>query len=60
MGYVLYWGIGEDRLNNSVMIYDQSKYELRAMNKGQKYFYQVEAFNENGVSQPSIMISDNP
>lgn len=53
MGYVLYWGIAEDRLNNSVMIYDENRYELRALNKGQEYYYQVEAFNENGISKRS-------
>lgn len=51
MGYVLYWGIREDRLNNSAMIYDKNSYELRALNKGQRYYYQVEAFNENGISE---------
>lgn len=57
-GYVLYWGIAKDRLNNSVMIYDQNQYELRALNKGQKYFYQVEAFNENGISEKSKILTD--
>ncbi len=57
-GYVLYWGIKENRLNNSVMIYGQNEYELRALNKGQKYFYQVEAFNENGISEKSKIVSN--
>ncbi len=51
MGYVLYWGIDENKLNNSVLIYDINEYELRALNKGQEYFLQLEAFNENGISQ---------
>src|SRR5690554_1955230 len=50
MGYVLYWGIEPDKLNNSVMIYDASAYELRALNKGVDYFFAIEAFNENGIS----------
>ena len=57
-GYVLYWGIAEDRLNNSVMIYDQNSYELRALNTGVDYFYQVEAFNENGISKKSLIIKN--
>lgn len=56
MGYVLYWGIAADKLNNSVMIYDKNSYELRALNKGQKYFFRVEAFNENGISERSEII----
>ncbi len=58
MGYVLYWGIRTDRLNNSVTIYNQSEYELRALNKGQRYFYRIEAFNENGISKSSRVLSD--
>ena len=50
MGYVLYWGIEPDKLNNSVMIYDASAYELRALNRGVDYFFALEAFNENGIS----------
>ncbi len=51
MGYTLYWGIAEKKLNNSVMIYGDNNYELRALNKGQEYFLQLEAFNENGISK---------
>ncbi len=58
MGYVLYWGISPDRLNNSVMIYDKSSYELRALNKGQTYYFQVEAFNENGISEKSNILKN--
>ncbi|NLY24013.1 MAG: fibronectin type III domain-containing protein [Bacteroidales bacterium] len=50
MEYVLYWGIEPDKLNNSVMIYDASAYELRALNRGVDYFFAIEAFNENGIS----------
>lgn len=56
MGYVLYWGIRQDRLNNSVMIYGDNSYELRALNVDQEYFYQVEAFNENGISEKSEIL----
>ncbi|RED96181.1 family 43 glycosylhydrolase [Marinoscillum furvescens] len=57
MGYVVYWGIAPDRLNNSVMIYDQSEYALRALNKGVDYYLQVEAFNENGISKKSKLLT---
>lgn len=51
MGYVVYWGIDEDKLNNSVLMYEKPEYELRALNRDQAYYFQVEAFNENGISQ---------
>jgi len=57
-GYVLYWGIRPDRLNNSVMIYDGSSYELRALNVDQDYYYQLEAFNENGISEQTKILND--
>jgi len=37
-------------------MYDQASYELRALNTDQGYYYQVEAFNENGISERSEII----
>jgi len=56
MGYVLYWGIEPDKLNNSAMIYNDTSYELRALTKGQGYYLAVEAFNENGISSLTEII----
>ncbi len=56
-GYVLYWGISPDKLNLSVLLYDTPGYELRALNTDQTYYYQVEAFNENGISKKSDILS---
>ncbi|MBD3615994.1 MAG: family 43 glycosylhydrolase [Gracilimonas sp.] len=55
-GYVIYWGIEEESLNLSAMIYGETGYELRALNTGQGYYYQVEAFNENGISEKSEIV----
>lgn len=55
MGYVIYWGIEEESLNLSAMMYGKPGYELRALNTDQAYYYQVEAFNENGISARSEM-----
>ena len=56
-GYVLYWGIKADKLNNSVLIYDKNNYDLKALNIDSEYFFQVEAFNEDGISEKSEVIS---
>ncbi|UJH66367.1 family 43 glycosylhydrolase [Allomuricauda sp. SCSIO 65647] len=56
-GYVVYWGIHADKLNLSALLYDEPNYELRALNTDQKYYYQVEAFNENGISKRSEIIA---
>ena len=55
-GYVIYWGIAQDKLNLSVLIYGQAQYELRAVNTDQSYYYQVEAFDENGLSKRSEIL----
>ncbi len=52
-GYVIYWGIAPDRLNLSALMYDQNHYALRALTTNQSYYYQVEAFNEHGISEKS-------
>ncbi len=55
-GYVIYWGISKDKLNLSALMYDQPNYELRALNTNQEYYYQVETFNENGISVKSKIL----
>jgi len=55
-GYVIYWGIKKDKLNSSAQIYGQNFYKLRALNAEQAYYYQVEAFNENGISQRTELL----
>ena len=55
-GYVVYWGIEQDKLNLNAMMYAQSNYELRALNTDQSYYIQVEAFDENGISKRSDVI----
>ena len=55
-GYVVYWGIAEDKLNLSALLYDEPNYEIRALNIDQPYYVQVEAFNENGISERSKII----
>jgi len=55
-GYVVYWGISKDKLNLSALMYDQNSYELRALNTDHGYYYQVEAFDENGISERSEIL----
>lgn len=55
-GYVIYWGISKDKLNLSALMYDAPNYELRALNIDQEYYFQVEAFNENGISEKSEIL----
>ena len=55
-GNVIYWGIAKDKLNLSALMYDEPNYELRALTTDQAYYYQVETFNENGISIKSDIL----
>ncbi len=56
-GYNIRWGITPEKLYNSWMIYDKNTAEIRSLNVDQKYYFTVEAFNENGISRVSEVIS---
>ncbi|WP_374166757.1 family 43 glycosylhydrolase [Arcticibacter sp. MXS-1] len=55
-GYNILWGIAPDKLYNSWMVYDQGQLDLRNLSRDQKYYFSIEAFNENGVSSRSRVI----
>ena len=55
VGYNILWGIGRDKLYETYQRFaDQGEsLEIRALTVGQDYYFAVEAFDENGVSQVS-------
>ncbi len=59
VGYNILWGIGKDKLYQTYQVFgDQTNaLEVRALNKGVDYYFAIEAFNENGVSKASEVIS---
>jgi xylan 1,4-beta-xylosidase len=50
-GYNIYWGISPDKLYNNVMLYNDNQYYFKAMDRGRTYYFSIEAFNENGISE---------
>ncbi|AQG78186.1 family 43 glycosylhydrolase [Spirosoma montaniterrae] len=68
-GYNIRWGIAPDKLYQTYQFFhDQagprsahhdtaSPFELRALNVGVPYYFAIEAFNENGVSALSEVVS---
>ncbi|WKN43677.1 family 43 glycosylhydrolase [Tunicatimonas pelagia] len=50
-GYNVLWGIAPDKLYSSWLLYDETQLELKSLNVDQTYYFSVEAFNENGVSE---------
>ena len=58
-GYNVRWGIRPDRLYETYQVFADrpTRLEVRALNVGQHYFFAVEAFNEDGVSPVSNIVS---
>ena len=54
-GYTIRCGVAPDKLYNSIMIYDSSEYYWSGMDKDKPYYFQIEAFNENGISDRSAI-----
>ncbi|HJQ35089.1 MAG TPA: family 43 glycosylhydrolase [Pyrinomonadaceae bacterium] len=50
-GYNVLWGIAPDKLYSSWLVYDANSLELRSLSIEQGYYFAVEAFNENGISE---------
>lgn len=56
-GYNVIWGIAPDKLYSSWMVYGKNYLNLKALTTGQQYYFSIEAFNENGVSQRAKAIA---
>jgi hypothetical protein len=50
-GYNVLWGVAPDKLYSSWLVYDKNSLEMRSLSIDQSYYFAVEAFNENGISE---------
>lgn len=50
-GYNIRWGIAPDRLYNSWLLYGKNELLLKGLSTGQPYYFTIETFDENGVSE---------
>jgi hypothetical protein len=48
--YNIYFGTAPDKLYGCVMVHNANEYYFKAMDKEQKYYFAIEAINENGTS----------
>jgi hypothetical protein len=55
-GYNIRWGVAPDKLYNSWLVYDDNQLMMRSLNTDQQYYFTIEAFNENGISEQSTSI----
>jgi len=61
VGYNVLWGIVPNRLYQTYQVFADrgDTLELWALTVGQRYYFAVEAFNENGVSRPGDVVLAN-
>jgi len=50
-GYNIRWGIAPDKLYQSWLIYGENEHFMRNLDKNTTYYFSIEAFNENGISE---------
>jgi hypothetical protein len=55
-GYNIKWGIAPDKLYSSWLVYNTNEHHMKSLGRDQVYYFAVEAFNENGVSELSEIV----
>ena len=53
---MIYFGIAPKKLYNSAMVYNNTNYQLNSLNVKPDYYFAIEAFNENGISQRTSVV----
>ena len=55
-GYNIRWGIARNKLYQSWLVYDTITHFMRALDRDTPYYFTIEAFNENGISDKSDIL----
>jgi xylan 1,4-beta-xylosidase len=55
-GYNIYLGTEPDKLYNCIMVLGKNEYWLKTMDKELPYYFTIESFNENGISERTKII----
>lgn len=58
-GYNIRWGIAPDKLYQSWLVYDVNEHIMRCLDRDTPYYFSIEAFNENGISEQTEIIKVN-
>jgi len=56
-GYVIYFGKSPDKLYGSIMVYGKNEYYFTGMDSADSYYFQIEAFNNNGISERTEILT---
>tara|TARA_R110002167_G_scaffold129337_2_gene312199 strand:- start:484 stop:2241 length:1758 start_codon:yes stop_codon:yes gene_type:complete len=56
-GYVVHFGKSPNKLYGSIMVYGKNDYFFTGMDRTDAYYFQIEAFNNNGISDrtPTVL-----
>lgn len=55
-GYVIYFGKSADKLYGSIMVYGKTEYYFNGLDRSDAYYFQIEAFNNNGIGVKSEVV----
>ncbi|MDG4714504.1 family 43 glycosylhydrolase [Winogradskyella marincola] len=55
-GYNIRWGIAPDKLYQSWQVYDTNTHFMRCLDRDIPYYFTIEAYNENGISEQTETI----
>ncbi|MCH4821777.1 family 43 glycosylhydrolase [Gramella lutea] len=55
-GYNIRWGIAPDKLYQSWLIYGETEHFMRNLDRDTQYYFTIEAFNENGISERTEIV----
>jgi len=55
-GFNIKWGIARNKLYSSWLVYDKNEHHMKSLGRDQTYYFAVEAFNENGISELSEIV----
>lgn len=53
-GYNIRFGVQKDNLNRVYQVYGDTEVTIRSLNKGQQYWFAIDAFGENGVTKGDV------
>lgn len=54
--YNIYYGTEPDKLYSCIMVHSNNEYWMKSMDLQKPYYLQIEAINENGISQRSQLV----
>ncbi|WP_370226771.1 family 43 glycosylhydrolase [Mesoflavibacter sp.] len=55
-GYNIRWGIAPNKLYQSWQVYDTNSHFMRCLDRDTPYYFTIEAYNENGISEQTETI----